>query len=186
MIKFIHSLSTYETRLREELRLRKNLKRVEWHAVYQHLKRREGRETGIYINGTRKPWNSAWKEMRRSGARSGDQGNKTLFTILVDIYTARQNTIFIQFACVMAKPDLDQFMPLPAYVSVRTPSPVGSSLPLPSSEPSPDNVLLGTYSERIIPEPESSLVPISLDMAGRSGRPLIITCFLMNPSNDYF
>ncbi len=76
MAKLIHSLSTYETKLRDELKLRKKLKRTDWHAVYQHWGKREseGRETGIYINGTRKPWKSAWKEIRRSGARSAIQG----------------------------------------------------------------------------------------------------------------
>ncbi|KAI0423021.1 hypothetical protein F5X98DRAFT_369038 [Xylaria grammica] len=63
-------LSTYETKLRDKLRLRKKLKREDWPAVYQHVRDREGKETGVYINGTRVPWKKAWKEIRRSGYRS--------------------------------------------------------------------------------------------------------------------
>ncbi|KAI0530088.1 hypothetical protein GGR58DRAFT_518751 [Xylaria digitata] len=68
-------LSTYETKLRDKLRLRKKLKKSDWPAVYQHVREREGKETGIYINGIQIPWKKAWKEIRRSGYRSagGDQ-----------------------------------------------------------------------------------------------------------------
>ncbi|KAI0546754.1 hypothetical protein F4679DRAFT_405238 [Xylaria curta] len=66
----IFPLSTYETTLRDKLRLRKKLKRTEWPAVYHHFRNRDGKETGLYLNGVRIPWNKAWKEIRRSGARS--------------------------------------------------------------------------------------------------------------------
>ncbi|KAI1103937.1 hypothetical protein F4804DRAFT_352514 [Jackrogersella minutella] len=57
-------LSTYETKLRDELGLRKKLKKADWSAVHQHCLDREtetvgmGKEpknTGIYLNGTRIP-----------------------------------------------------------------------------------------------------------------------------------
>ncbi|KAI3341102.1 hypothetical protein F4824DRAFT_450765 [Ustulina deusta] len=63
-------LSTYETKLRDKLGLRKKLKKADWPAVYQHVRDRGGKETGIYVNGTRIPWKKAWKEIRRSGYRS--------------------------------------------------------------------------------------------------------------------
>ncbi|KAI1751555.1 hypothetical protein F4782DRAFT_531329 [Xylaria castorea] len=63
-------LSTYETTLRDKLRLRKKLKRTDWPIVYHHFRSRDGKETGVYLNGVRIPWNKAWKEIRRSGARS--------------------------------------------------------------------------------------------------------------------
>ncbi|KAI1738463.1 hypothetical protein F4680DRAFT_424863 [Xylaria scruposa] len=66
----IFSLSTYETTLRDKLRLRKKLKRTQWPIVYHHYQNRAGKATGLYLNGERIPWNKAWKEIRRSGARS--------------------------------------------------------------------------------------------------------------------
>ncbi|KAI0487675.1 hypothetical protein F4859DRAFT_510243 [Xylaria cf. heliscus] len=70
----IFPLSTYETRLRDKLKLRKKLKRDDWTAVYQHFQNRGGKETGIYLNGMRIPWERAWKEIRRSGSRSVSDG----------------------------------------------------------------------------------------------------------------
>ncbi|KAI0865902.1 hypothetical protein F4860DRAFT_509784 [Xylaria cubensis] len=66
----IFPLSTYETTLRDRLQLRKKLKRADWPIVYHHFRNRGGKETGLYLNGARIPWNKAWKEIRRSGARS--------------------------------------------------------------------------------------------------------------------
>ncbi|KAK5632405.1 hypothetical protein RRF57_008119 [Xylaria bambusicola] len=63
-------LSTYEIKLRDKLGLRKKLKKADWPAVYQRVRDRGDKETGIYINGTRIPWKKAWKEIRRSGYRS--------------------------------------------------------------------------------------------------------------------
>ncbi|KAI1379475.1 hypothetical protein F4677DRAFT_409316 [Hypoxylon crocopeplum] len=67
-------LSTYETKLRDELGLRKKLKKNDWSAVYQHYLRREGKDTAVYLNGTKISWKKAWKEIRRSGARSTCEG----------------------------------------------------------------------------------------------------------------
>ncbi|KAJ2986464.1 hypothetical protein NUW58_g5016 [Xylaria curta] len=61
-------LSTYESKLRD-LGLRKKMKRTDWHPVYQHYVNSGNRHTVIYFNGTRIPWEKAWKEIRRSGAR---------------------------------------------------------------------------------------------------------------------
>ncbi|KAI1077883.1 hypothetical protein F5B20DRAFT_245803 [Whalleya microplaca] len=65
-------LSTYETKLRDKLGLRKKLKKSDWAAVYQRQQNRQGKETGLYLNGTRIPWRKASKEIGRSGARSSD------------------------------------------------------------------------------------------------------------------
>ncbi|KAL7627774.1 hypothetical protein AAE478_001969 [Parahypoxylon ruwenzoriense] len=63
--------------LRDGLGLRKKLKKAEWSVVYHRYKNRKGKQTGVYLNGTQIPWKKAWKEIRRSGARStsgaGDQ-----------------------------------------------------------------------------------------------------------------
>ncbi|KAI0454065.1 hypothetical protein F5B21DRAFT_477277 [Xylaria acuta] len=67
-------LSTYETKLRDKLKLRKKLKKADWAAVYQHFRNRGGRETGIYLNGMRISWDRAWKEIRRSGSRLASNG----------------------------------------------------------------------------------------------------------------
>ncbi|KAH8164414.1 hypothetical protein CIB48_g3845 [Xylaria polymorpha] len=61
-------LSTYEYKLRE-LGLRKKMKKADWYPVYQHYVNSGNRHTVIYFNGTRIPWDKAWKEIRRSGAR---------------------------------------------------------------------------------------------------------------------
>ncbi|KAI1211093.1 uncharacterized protein F4807DRAFT_50092 [Annulohypoxylon truncatum] len=66
----ITPLSTYETKLRDRLKLRKKLKKTDWIAVHHHYLARDGKDTGIYLNGRRIPWKNAWKEIRRSGARS--------------------------------------------------------------------------------------------------------------------
>ncbi|KAI1775132.1 ankyrin [Hypoxylon cercidicola] len=66
----IMPLTIYETRLRDVLGLRKKLKKADWTAIHQHYQSREGKDTGIYLNGSRIPWEKAWKEIRRSGARS--------------------------------------------------------------------------------------------------------------------
>ncbi|KAI3333519.1 hypothetical protein F4824DRAFT_490887 [Ustulina deusta] len=66
-------LSTYESKLRQ-MRLRKKLKKTDWHAVYQELQRRGERNSAVYLCGTKIPSVNAWKEIRRSGARSSHDG----------------------------------------------------------------------------------------------------------------
>lgn len=68
------SLSTYETKLRDVLGLRKKLKKADWTAIHQHYQDRQGKDTGIYLNGSRIPWEKAWKEIRRYGAQSMSKG----------------------------------------------------------------------------------------------------------------
>ncbi|ROW07168.1 hypothetical protein VPNG_07331 [Cytospora leucostoma] len=60
----------WETKLRDDLGLRKKLKKKDWPIIYGHVlaRREQGKETAIYLNGTRLPWGKAWKEIRRSGA----------------------------------------------------------------------------------------------------------------------
>jgi hypothetical protein len=60
----------YETKLRDKFKLRKKLRKDDWPIVYQHFRKRDGKDTGVYLNGTEIPWKKAWKEMRRSGALS--------------------------------------------------------------------------------------------------------------------
>ncbi|RWA07137.1 hypothetical protein EKO27_g7965 [Xylaria grammica] len=67
-------LSTYESKLRD-LGLRKKMKRKDWYPVYQHYVNSGNRHTAMYFNGTRIPWDKAWKEIRRSGARESIEGS---------------------------------------------------------------------------------------------------------------
>ncbi|KAI1736049.1 hypothetical protein F4680DRAFT_271001 [Xylaria scruposa] len=69
-------LSTYESKLRD-LGLRKKMKSKDWRPVYQHYINSGSRHTAIYFNGTRVPWDKAWKEIRRSGARELNGGETT-------------------------------------------------------------------------------------------------------------
>ncbi|KAI0455274.1 hypothetical protein F5B21DRAFT_472580 [Xylaria acuta] len=69
-------LSTYESKLRQ-MRVRKKMKKTDWHAVYQELQRRGERKSAVYLCGTKIPSTNAWKEIRRSGARSSDNGQRS-------------------------------------------------------------------------------------------------------------
>ncbi|KAI0387935.1 hypothetical protein F5Y04DRAFT_286844 [Hypomontagnella monticulosa] len=80
-------LSNYETRLRDELGLRKKLKKQNWHAVYQHYLSSGGKHTGVYLNGTKIPWEKAWKEIRRSGARLRSECRDTTLPVGVIMRT---------------------------------------------------------------------------------------------------
>ncbi|KAI2602244.1 hypothetical protein GGR54DRAFT_532103 [Hypoxylon sp. NC1633] len=80
-------LSTYETKLRDELRLRKKLKKDDWSAVYHHYLSRDGRDTAVYLNGSKIPWKKAWKEIRRSGARSTGTGQDTMLPLGIVVRT---------------------------------------------------------------------------------------------------
>ncbi|KAI1386614.1 uncharacterized protein F4822DRAFT_444955 [Hypoxylon trugodes] len=77
-------LSTYETKLRDVLRLRKRLKKEDWTPIYQSYLNRGEKDTGIYLNGNRIEWKKAWKEMRRSGARD-NVGNSNATTLPVGV-----------------------------------------------------------------------------------------------------
>ncbi|ROW10217.1 hypothetical protein VMCG_01753 [Cytospora schulzeri] len=90
-------LSTWETKLRDVLGLRKRLKKNDWPIVYRHVapRRAQKKETAVYLNGTQMDWRRAWKEMRRCG-------------------------ITAQPAQAAQVP----LPPLPPGVDVRTPSPV--------------------------------------------------------------
>ncbi|TRX91252.1 hypothetical protein FHL15_007857 [Xylaria flabelliformis] len=69
-------LSTYESKLRQ-MRVRKKMKKTDWHAVYQELQRRGDRQSAVYLCGTKIPSTKAWKEIRRSGARSSHDGQRS-------------------------------------------------------------------------------------------------------------
>ncbi|OTB12660.1 hypothetical protein K445DRAFT_180089 [Daldinia sp. EC12] len=64
-----NSLLTYETKLRDELHLRKKLKKTDWVSVHHHRLKRGDKPTGVYLNGTEIPQHKVWKEIRRSGAQ---------------------------------------------------------------------------------------------------------------------
>ncbi|KAI0859641.1 hypothetical protein F4860DRAFT_481716 [Xylaria cubensis] len=66
-------LSTYESKLRD-LGLRKKMKSKDWRPVYRHYINSGSRHTALYFNGTRIPWDKAWKEIRRSGVRELNDG----------------------------------------------------------------------------------------------------------------
>lgn len=65
-------LSTWETKLRDVLGLRKKMKMKDWPIIYSHVRPRleQKKETAIYLNGTRMEWKRAWKEMRRNRTTS--------------------------------------------------------------------------------------------------------------------
>ncbi|KAI0183019.1 hypothetical protein EV127DRAFT_517329 [Xylaria flabelliformis] len=69
-------LSTYESKLRQ-MRVRKKMKKTDWHAVYQELQRRGDRQSAVYLCGTKIPSTKAWKEIRRSGARSSHDSQRS-------------------------------------------------------------------------------------------------------------
>ncbi|KAI1427604.1 hypothetical protein F5Y12DRAFT_791875 [Xylaria sp. FL1777] len=69
-------LSTYESKLRD-LGLRKKMKGKDWRPVYKHYMNSGRRHTAVFFNGTRIPWDRAWKEIRRSGARESNDGETT-------------------------------------------------------------------------------------------------------------
>ncbi|KAI1196149.1 hypothetical protein F5X97DRAFT_306291 [Nemania serpens] len=67
-------LSTYESKLRD-LGLRKKMKKTDWHSIYQHYVNSDKKHTAMSFNGTKIPWEKAWKEIRRSGARQSNIGH---------------------------------------------------------------------------------------------------------------
>lgn len=77
-------LSTWETKLRDVLQVRKKVKGSDWPTIYRHVlprlerpgRKKVKRPTAIYLNNTAIPWEKAWKEVRRSGVlgRSPRQG----------------------------------------------------------------------------------------------------------------
>lgn len=70
--------STWESKLRVDLRIRKKIKASDWPLVYRHLaprlenpgKKRLKRPTTIRLDGVEIPFDKAWKEIRRSGAHN--------------------------------------------------------------------------------------------------------------------
>ncbi|KAK2596293.1 hypothetical protein N8I77_013189 [Diaporthe amygdali] len=78
-------LSTWESKLRETLRLRKRANAKDWPLIYQHIlprlkhpkKKALKKKTRICLNNSEILWDKAWKEIRRSRALEMDfQSNK--------------------------------------------------------------------------------------------------------------
>ncbi|KAH8683956.1 ankyrin repeat-containing domain protein [Ilyonectria robusta] len=110
------SLWMYETKLRDKFKLRKKLRKDDWPIVYQHFRKRDGKDTGVYLNGTEIPWKKAWKEMRRSGALSAG-GSRNAPPPLPDGVDVRTPS--------PARPSTPHIAPLnePASVCSMVPSP---------------------------------------------------------------
>ncbi|KAJ1336129.1 ankyrin repeat domain-containing protein 50 [Microdochium nivale] len=68
----ITPLSTYESKVRDVLRLRKKLKKPDWIVIYQHWVQLNGKVTKprVFFHDREIPWVKAWKEIRRYGAQS--------------------------------------------------------------------------------------------------------------------
>ncbi|KAI1111801.1 hypothetical protein F5Y14DRAFT_301096 [Nemania sp. NC0429] len=99
-------LSTYESKLRD-LRLRKKMRKQDWHPVYRHYINSGNRHTALFLNETRIPWDRAWKEIRRSGARESnvDYGIELPADVIMRTPSPTQ--------LVASRPILSYYMPLP-------------------------------------------------------------------------
>ncbi|KAI0602096.1 hypothetical protein F4775DRAFT_581856 [Biscogniauxia sp. FL1348] len=64
----IFPISTYETALRNKLKLHKKFKKRDWQAIYHHMKKRDqqGKGAAVYLYGTKIDPRSIWKEIRRN------------------------------------------------------------------------------------------------------------------------
>lgn len=75
-ISVLDRLSKWESRLRDDFKIRKKAKADYWPSVYRHLaprlerlgKKRLSRPTTIRLDGKEILFDDAWKEIRRSGA----------------------------------------------------------------------------------------------------------------------
>lgn len=104
--------------------MQKNLKASDWAVVYQHVRprlrqggaKKLGKPTVILINGTKKPWDKCWKEMRRNRAlnREFDQGLLNKWPPKASQDSFLSNSIPMESG---------RLPPLPRGIVVRTPSP---------------------------------------------------------------
>jgi hypothetical protein len=69
-------ISTYETKLRDVLKLRKKLKQRDWYLIHHYaLSRGLGRrEYDVLLNGTQMRPDQVWKEIRRYGYHKETEG----------------------------------------------------------------------------------------------------------------
>ncbi|KUI55035.1 Ankyrin repeat and KH domain-containing protein 1 [Cytospora mali] len=126
-------LSTWESKLRDELGLRKKARTNDWPLIYRHVlprlehpkRKKPKKPTGVYINNTIVEWDKAWKEMRRSGvlAKSPYQGQCSHATPRASLPTR----LIVPLS--PDKSELGALSPLPGYIAVRTPSPFQQRLP---------------------------------------------------------
>lgn len=74
-------LSTYETKLRDVLMLRKNLTKDEWPVIGHHLKKRklEGKLSQVFLNKVPLPNCKVQKELRRNKHVLQDEGISLIF-----------------------------------------------------------------------------------------------------------
>ncbi|KAJ1323234.1 serine/threonine-protein phosphatase 6 regulatory ankyrin repeat subunit B [Microdochium nivale] len=65
------TLSTYESRVRDTLGLRKKIKTRDWAAIWAHCRQIQKQDATpvVFFHGRRIPWAKAWKEIRRHGAQ---------------------------------------------------------------------------------------------------------------------
>lgn len=75
-VSVLDRLSKWETKLRDDLKIRKKAKAADWPLVYRHLaarlekpgEKRLRQPTTIRLYGKEIPFDDAWKEIRRSHA----------------------------------------------------------------------------------------------------------------------
>lgn len=74
-ISVLDRLSKWETKLRDDFKIRKKAKACDWPLVYRHLaprlerpgEKRLRQPTTIRLDGKEIPFDNAWKEIRRLG-----------------------------------------------------------------------------------------------------------------------
>ncbi|KAM0814014.1 hypothetical protein AB5N19_14016 [Seiridium cardinale] len=71
-------LSTYETKLRDELGLKKKLKAKDWIAIHHELVKKGDRKCEVHLNGVAIPQWKVKKEIKRNLQKFGPQGNLPL------------------------------------------------------------------------------------------------------------
>ncbi|KAK9771920.1 hypothetical protein SCAR479_11401 [Seiridium cardinale] len=71
-------LSTYETKLRDELGLKKKLKAKDWIAIHHELVKKGDRKCEVHLNGVAIPQWKVKKEIKRNLQKFGPQGNSKL------------------------------------------------------------------------------------------------------------
>ncbi|KAJ8125039.1 hypothetical protein O1611_g8600 [Lasiodiplodia mahajangana] len=84
------------------------MKREDWHPVYQHYVNSGRRHTAMFFNGERIPWDKAWKEIRRSGARECNDGQET--RLPADVVMRSPSPALV----------IQSFIPRPAEVAHRS------------------------------------------------------------------
>ncbi|KAI0024473.1 hypothetical protein F4780DRAFT_603473 [Xylariomycetidae sp. FL0641] len=113
--------STYETKIRDQLQIRKKLKKDDWPAIWQHRQSRGEKPTAIYLHGVKIPWEKAWKEIRRSGAHKATHGHPILCHTTTPTRSGGTITITSTTECTGARPAAPRFISYPVIDSAICP-----------------------------------------------------------------